>query len=96
MAAFCEDTRHDVPSSVTVSNSFRAINRSRRAAIVEIDLWAWQHGVVLAYSRPGKPTDNVFAEGFNSRVRQGMLFWFLSLGDAWCTIEAWRRSLQTK
>jgi len=32
----------------------------------------------------GKPTDNAFAEGFNSRVRQECLnaFWFLSLADA--------------
>ena len=46
----------------------------------------------LDYSRPGKPTDNAFAKGFNSRVRQECLnaFWFLSLDDARCKIEAWR------
>ena len=63
----------------------------------DLDLWAWQHGVVLDYSRPGKPTDNAFAEGFNSRVRQERLnaFWFLSLDDARCKIEAWRVEYNT-
>lgn len=57
-----------------------------------LDLQAWQHGVVLNYSRPGKPTDNAFAEAFNSRVRQECLnaYWFLSLDDARCKIELWR------
>ena len=28
----------------------------------DMDLWAWKHGVVMDFSRPGKPTDNAFAE----------------------------------
>lgn len=34
----------------------------------DLDLWAYQHDVVLDFSRPGKPTDNAFAESFNGRV----------------------------
>ena len=51
----------------------------------------------LDFSRPGKPTDNAFAEGFNSRVRHECLnaFWFLSLDDARCKIEAWRVEYNT-
>ena len=63
----------------------------------ELDLWAYVHGVVLDFSRPGKPTDNAFIEAFNSRVRQECLnaFWFLSLADARCKIEAWRVEYNT-
>ncbi len=59
---------------------------------MELDLWAWTHGVVLDFSRPGKPTDNAFAESFNRRVRAECLnaFWFLSLDDARVKCEAWR------
>ena len=58
----------------------------------EVDLWAYAHGVVLDFSRPGKPTDNAFIESFNSRFRQECLneHWFLSLEDAKEKIEAWR------
>ncbi len=58
----------------------------------DLDLWAWTHGVVLDFSRPGKPTDNAFAESFNGRVRAECLnaFWFLSLDDARVKCEAWR------
>jgi putative transposase len=58
----------------------------------ELDLWAFAQGVVLYFSRPGKPTDNAFSESFNSRFRQECLneHWFLSLEDAKEKIEAWR------
>ena len=58
----------------------------------DLDLWAWTHGVVLDFSRPGKPTDNAFAESFNGRVRAECLnaTWFLSLADARLKCEAWR------
>ena len=29
----------------------------------DLDLWAYQRGVTLDFSRPGKPTDNAFIEG---------------------------------
>jgi putative transposase len=81
---------HGRPKRIRVDNGPEFVSR-------DLDLWAWQHGVVLDYSRPGKPTDNAFAEGFNSRVRQECLnaFWFLSLDDARCKIEAWRVEYNT-
>jgi putative transposase len=32
----------------------------------DLDLWAYQHDVTLDFSRPGKPTDNAFADKFNA------------------------------
>ena len=58
-----------------------------------LDRWAYQNGVTLDFSRPGKPTDNAFVESFNGRLRDECLnaHWFLSLADAKSKIEAWRR-----
>ena len=39
----------------------------------DLDLWVYGTGVVLDFSRPGKPTDNAYIEAFNSRVRQECL-----------------------
>lgn len=54
---------------------------------------AYENGVKLDFSRPGKPTDNAFVKSFNSRFRDECLntHWFLSLEDARAKIEAWRR-----
>ena len=59
----------------------------------DLDLWAYQHGVTLDFSRPGKPTDNAFIEAFNSRFRAECLnaHWFMSLADAREKVEDWRR-----
>lgn len=59
----------------------------------ELDLWAYSNGVILDFSRPGKPTDNAYIESFNSRFRQECLnqHWFLNLEDAKVKVEAWRR-----
>jgi putative transposase len=59
----------------------------------ELDLWAWMNGVTLDFSRPGKPTDNAFAESFNGKFRAECLntSWFLNLDDARSKCEAWRR-----
>lgn len=58
-----------------------------------MDLWAYQRGVTLDFSRPGKPTDNAFIEAFNGRFRAECLnsHWFMSLADAAEKMEAWRR-----
>jgi putative transposase len=58
-----------------------------------LDRWAYENGVTLDFSRPGKPTDNAFVKSFNSRLRDEYLnaHWFLSLVDARAKIEAWRR-----
>ena len=49
--------------------------------------------LTLDFSRPGKPTDNAFAESFNGKVRAECLntAWFMSLDDARSKCEAWRR-----
>lgn len=59
----------------------------------DLDLWAYAHGVVLDFSRPGKPTDNAFIEAFNGRFRAECLntHWFLTLADAREKLETWRR-----
>ena len=48
-----------------------------------LDRWAYETGVTLDFSRPGKPTDNAFVESFNGRLRDECLntHWFLSLDD---------------
>lgn len=59
----------------------------------DLDLWAYMNGVTLDFSRPGKPTDNAFAESFNGKFRAECLniSWFLSLEDARSKCEAWRK-----
>ena len=62
-----------------------------------LDAWAHRHGVKLAFSRPGTPTDNPFIEAFNGRVRQECLDqqWFYSLAEARICIEEWRKDYNT-
>jgi len=57
-----------------------------------LDKWAYEIQVALDFSRPGKPTDNAFAESFIGSLRDECLNvnWFLSLDDAREKIEAWR------
>ena len=59
----------------------------------DLDLWAYQRGVTLDFSRPGKPTDNAFIESFNGKLRAECLnaHWFMCLADASEKCEAWRR-----
>ena len=53
---------------------------------------AYQKGIILDLSRPGKPADNVFIESFNEKFRSERLNtqWFMLLNDtreemgAWC------------
>ena len=74
------------PQHIRVDNGPEFISK-------ELDLWAWLHGVELDFSRPGKPTDNAFAESFNGKFRTECLnaYWFLSLEDARMKCEAWRQ-----
>ena len=57
-----------------------------------MNLWACQNGVRMAFSRPGKPTDNAFLESFNGTFRTECLdaHWFPSLTEARQIMEAWR------
>jgi putative transposase len=57
-----------------------------------MDLWAYTHGVMLDFSRRGKPTDNAVIEAFNGRFREESLnvHWFTSIEDAQQKIDAFR------
>jgi len=58
-----------------------------------LDKWAYENGVTLDFSRPGKPTDNPFIESFNGSLRDECLNtnWFMLLEDAQTKIETWRQ-----
>ena len=62
-----------------------------------LDPWAHQHGVKLAFSRPGTPTDNPFIAAFKARFREECLNqpWCSSIAEAQTTIEAWRIEYNT-
>lgn len=74
------------PGTIKVDNGSEFISKA-------MDRWAYEHGVELDFSRPGKPTDNAKIESFNGRFREECLnaHWFLSLEDAKSKIETWRR-----
>lgn len=74
------------PKTIRVDQGTEFVSR-------DMDLWAYQRGVVLDFSRPGKPTDNAFIEAFNGRFRTECLnqHRFMSLADAAEKLEAWRR-----
>jgi putative transposase len=57
-----------------------------------LDKWAYEQGVVMDFSRPGKPSDNALIESFNGSFRDECLNvnWFLSIEDAREKIERWR------
>ena len=57
-----------------------------------MDLWAYTNGVILDFSRRGKPTDNAAIESFNGRFREECLnvHWFVSVDDAPQKIDACR------
>lgn len=75
-----------LPKTIKVDNGSEFISKV-------MDKWAYEHGVGLDFSRPGKPTDNAKVESFNGRFREECLNanWFLPLEDAKGKIEAWRR-----
>jgi len=75
-----------VPKSIRLDNGPEFISK-------ELDKWAYEHGVTLDFSQPGRPIDNALAESFNGSLRDECLNtnWFLSLDDARKKIEAWRR-----
>jgi putative transposase len=74
------------PSTIRVDQGSEFISR-------DPDLWAYQKGVTLDFSRPGKPTDNAFIESLNGKFRAECLntHWFMSLDDAREKMESWRK-----
>ena len=87
VVAVMERLRHQrgLPQRIQTDNGSEFIS-------IVMDRWAYDHGVVMDYSRPGKPTDNPFIESFNGSFRDECLnmHWFLSLDDARQKIESWR------
>jgi putative transposase len=80
-----------VPQRIAIDNGPEFISKA-------LDAWAYQNGVQLEFSRPGKPTDNAFAESFNGRFRDECLnlHWFASLEEVRQTVEAWRSEYNTE
>ena len=74
------------PDKIRVDNGCEFVSR-------DMDRWAYQRGVTLDFSRPGKPTGNAFIEAFNSKLRSECVntHWFLSLEDACEKLDRWRR-----
>ena len=74
------------PAAIRVDQGTEFVSR-------DLDLWAYQRGVTLDFSRPGRPTDNAFIESFNGKFRAECLnaHWFMSFDDARRKCEAWRR-----
>lgn len=79
-------TKRGLPSIIKVDNGSEFISKV-------MDKWAYERGIELDFSRPGKPTDNAKVESFNGRFRQECLnaHWFLSLEDARRKIDEWRQ-----
>ncbi len=77
--------QRSVPLRIQVDNGPEFVSNA-------LDRWAYEQHVELAFSRPGKPTDNAHIEAFNGRLREECLnqHWFLTLHDARTKIEAWR------
>ncbi|AUX98793.1 TPA: IS3 family transposase [Salmonella enterica] len=75
-----------LPVRIQTDNGSEFISKS-------LDKWAYEHGVTMDFSRPGKPTDNPFIESFNGSLRDECLniHWFLSLEDAQEKTDNWRR-----
>ncbi len=75
-----------LPVRIQTDNGSEFISKS-------LDKWAYEHGVAMDFSRPGKPTDNPFIESFNGSLRDECLniYWFLLLEDAQDKLDNWRR-----
>jgi putative transposase len=78
--------RHQYPLRAQADNGPEFVS-------LALDKWAYENGVTLDFSRPGKPTDNPFIESFNGSLRDECLNtnWFMSLEDAKEKIETWRQ-----
>lgn len=60
---------------------------------LDMDIGAYQCGVTLDFSGPGKPTDNAFIEAFSTKLRVDCLNtkWLISGEDVCKKMEAWLR-----
>ncbi|PWK21123.1 putative transposase [Maribacter polysiphoniae] len=74
-----------LPKRVKVDNGSEFISKI-------LDKWAYENEVELDFSRPGKPTGNLFIESFNGSFRDECLNanWFFSLEDAQEKFDIWK------
>jgi putative transposase len=65
------------PASIRLDNGPELRSRA-------LDQWAYEHGVVLDFIAPGKPTQNSFVESFNGKMRDELLNtrWWRALTEA--------------
>ena len=77
--------QYGLPKSIVMDNGPEFTSRA-------LDQWAHERGVELIFIRPGKPTENAYAESFNGRVREECLnqHWFESVDHARELCDAWR------
>ena len=75
-----------MPEILRVDNGPECISKA-------LDAWAFQRGIRLDFTRPGKPTDKAHIESFNGRFRDECLnqHYFISITDARLKIDAWRK-----
>ena len=73
------------PHSITVDNGSEFASRV-------MDAWAYRHGILLDFIRPGKPVENGFIESFNGRLRDECLNVevFFTLDDVREKLAQWR------
>ena len=73
------------PESITCDNGSEFAGRV-------LEAWAIEHGVELAFIRPGRPVENGFIESFNGRLRDEFLNveWLASLEEARRKLAVWR------
>jgi len=78
--------KRGVPHTIVVDQASQFTSK-------ELDVWAYANNVTLDFSRPGKPTDNAYAETFSASIRLECVgrHWFLDLDDARAKVEEWRR-----
>ena len=77
--------RTGTPAWITVDHGTEFTSKA-------LEEWAYQRGVKLDFTHPGKPTQNGHIESFNGRLRDECLNvnQFTSLADAREQIERWR------
>ena len=78
-------SERNLPRSITVDHGTEFTSQA-------LDQWAWENGISLDFTRPGKPTDNGLCESFNGRLRDECLNMheFESIDHARRLIEQWR------
>lgn len=64
----------ELPGNIEVDNGSEFVSKA-------LDEWSYINDIKIQFSRPGKPTDNVYIESFNSSFRDECLSiqWFLSI-----------------